>query len=83
MQIKYDIWPLYSGKTPRNTTMVIYCEKYTVEDVLQQRFGFTPRSTVTCLRLLTFSAGDEYTTGYQQNLRLSIRVFMTRGVPLS
>jgi hypothetical protein len=33
------------GKTLWNTT-VMYCEKYTVDDVLQQSLGFTPRSTV-------------------------------------
>jgi len=42
-----------------------------------------PWSVATCLRLLTLGAGYEHTSGHQQNLRLSIRVFMTRGVPLS
>ncbi len=38
-----------------------------------------PWSVATCLRLLTLSADDKHTTGHQQKLRLSIRVFMTRG----
>ena len=42
-----------------------------------------PWSMATCLRLLTLSAGDEHTSGHQQNLVLSIRIFMNKGVPLS
>jgi hypothetical protein len=60
----------------------MYCEKYTVDDVLQQNIGFTPRSTVVrgnLFGLSTLSTVDEHTTSHQKNLRLSIRVFMTRG----
>jgi hypothetical protein len=53
----------------------MYCENYTVEDVLQQNLGFTPRSTAVpddpFAGLLTLSADDEHTTCDQQKLRPS------------
>ena len=85
MKIKYDIWLLYLVKHSglqqscivKSTRLMMFYNK-----VLASLFA-RPWSVATCLRLLTLSAGNEHTSGHQQNLRLSIRAFMTRGVPLS
>jgi hypothetical protein len=85
MNINYDIWLSYSIKHSwiqqscivKSTRLMIF-----YNDVLTSLLA-RPWFVAICLRLLTLSAGDEHTSGHQQNLRLSIRVFMTRGVPLS